>query len=322
MENNEYKSGLMDLFMKLNSWKENSQRELSTFMFNTYADFSNIITSQSTIIDKEINSLVEQVGDLKGKLSIMTQERNDLKETVVKLSIRNRKLCAQLEENLFNNSQENSVSGENDRETEEDVDNVSMIENEPEDHLNHEEIMNVSDESDKTPVTVQQMQESIQYPVFNNVKQDDNNHQTLCEQGLGEGNQQEEREDIEGVDEKEPNEAKEEIVQFEDAKGDLHTLLRTFDKSKRKHACGHCPYTSSSKSHLREHVENVHEKIRRHFCKECDYASYRKRGLNHHIKVVHEKSMHVCEDCGYSIERKALLNSHRASVHGISYKSF
>ena len=161
-------------------------------------------------------------------------------------------------------------------------------------------------------------QESPQYPAL------DITNPPLFEQEPDKG--QEEREDmpedIERVDDKEPNEAKEEIVQFEDAKGDLHTLLRTFDKSKRKHACGHCPYTSSSRSHLREHVENVHEKIRRHFCKECDYASYRKRGLNHHVKVVHEKTMHVCEDCGYSIERKALLNSHRASVHGISYNSF
>ena len=304
MENNEYKSGLMELFMKLSSWKEESQREISTLMFNHYADFSDIITSQGTIIDMEMNSLVEQVGDLKGKLSIMTQERNDLNETVAKLSNQNRKLCDKLEK------QGNTATVENDNEMEEQVDNLSRIEHEPEDHLIHEEI-----QSYKSNEISANVQESPQYPAL------DINNPPLCEQEPDKGYQQEERENM-PEDEKEPNDVKDEMVQFEDAKGDLHTLLRTFDKSKRKHACGNCPYTSSSRSHLREHVENVHEKIRRHFCKECDYASYRKRGLNHHIKVVHEKTMHVCEDCGYSIERKALLNSHRASVHGISYKSF
>ena len=75
---------------------------------------------------------------------------------------------------------------------------------------------------------------------------------------------------------------------------------------------------SASRSHLKEHVENIHDKIKRHFCKECRYASYHKGDLTHHIKKVHEKSINVCEDCGYAVERKALLNSHRASVHGIS----
>ena len=41
-----------------------------------------------------------------------------------------------------------------------------------------------------------------------------------------------------------------------------------------------CLYTSDSASHMKEHVEAVHEKIKNHFCKECDYTSYRKGGLN------------------------------------------
>jgi len=184
-----------------------------------------------------------------------------------------------------------------------------------EDNLNYGEISNESQETNQITSNIQ-----------NNWEDNDTDQGSPSEDIPEEveiDHQQEGDEkpaNIEGVDENKLNDVREEmLVQFEDAKGDLHTLIRSVaDKARRKHACENCPYTSTSRSHLREHTENVHEKIRRHFCKECNYASYRKRGLNHHIKVVHEKSMHVCEDCGYSIERKALLNSHRASVHGVN----
>ena len=126
---------------------------------------------------------------------------------------------------------------------------------------------------------------------------------------------------IEGEDEKNTHDVSEELVQFEDAQGNLETLIPSVNKKgRKKHGCGNCPYTSTSRSHLKEHVENIHDKIRRHFCKDCDYASYHKGPLAHHIKKVHEKSINVCEDCGYAETRKSLLNSHRASVHGISFK--
>ena len=294
------RSEAKDLFMKLNSWKEESQREFSTFMFNTYAEFSNIISSQSPIIDQGIDNLLEEVSDLKAQLSIMTQERNDLNETVENLSCRNRKLSDKLEENLSKNIQEIGGSAVHNPETKEE-----------EEHLNYGKISNK---------TVQQPKK-IPSSEQNNWEVNDIEHVSLGEE-VPEDVEQEEREEIheniEGYDEKKTNDVSEQLVQFEDTQGNLHTLIRpVVNKGRRKHTCENCPYTSTSRSHLKEHVENVHEKIRRHFCKECDYASYRKRGLTHHIKMVHEKSINVCEDCGYAETRKALLNSHRASVHGI-----
>ena len=63
--------------MKLHSWREESQRELS-----------NIMNSQGTIIGKGIENLVEELSDIKAQLSIITQERNDLLETVESLNVK------------------------------------------------------------------------------------------------------------------------------------------------------------------------------------------------------------------------------------------
>ena len=324
IEYNECKNDVGDLFEKLNSWKEESQSEFSTFMFNTYAEFSNIISPKRAIIEKGIESLVEELSAVKAQLSIRTQERNDLYETVENLSCQNKKLCDKLEENLRDNMQDIGGSAVNNPETtEQDSEEPSMSSNDNDPEDNCGEIGEISNE-------IVQQSNDIPSSFQNNWKVNGTLYPSPNEEVPKEVesyHKQEEREDMpanfEGMDEKEPIDVREELVQFEDTKGDLHTLIRSVDnKGQRKHACENCPYTSTSRSHLKEHVENVHEKIRKHFCKECNYASYRKRGLNHHIKVVHDKSMHVCEDCGYAIERKALLNSHRASAHGISFNQF
>ena len=71
----ESQSEVRHFFEKLSIWREVSQRE-----------FSNIITFHNGNINKGINDLVEEVSDLKIKLSDVTRERNDLLETVHNLS--------------------------------------------------------------------------------------------------------------------------------------------------------------------------------------------------------------------------------------------
>ena len=88
------------------------------------------------------------------------------------------------------------------------------------------------------------------------------------------------------------------------------------DIGKKKLKCEHCPYTSATMSHMKEHIEAVHQRTRMNSCKECGFTPSRNRDLKRHMKVVHTKS-HVCEDCGYAESRKALLTSHRLVVHKI-----
>ena len=78
-------SEVRHLFKELESWRDESQRQ-----------FSNIINCHSESINKAINDLVEEVGDLQAKLSTTTHERNDLMETVKNLSGGIRQLRATL----------------------------------------------------------------------------------------------------------------------------------------------------------------------------------------------------------------------------------
>ena len=270
MNNKECQSQVNDLFTKLNNWKVQSQREFSNVLLDTFAQFSNIIDYQSAEIGQGIGSLVEEIDDLKAQLSIMTQERNDLRETVQDLSGR----CVQSEENV-------NKSGHS-----EDTNDTAESEN----GIEIETSMDTSDLCQG-------------YQDDNDTKLDPESQKLPTDEVETEGNE---------------DTRNDEFVQFEDKQGNIKTTLnRSGNKGSRKHACGSCPYTSTSRSHLKEHVENIHEKIKRHFCKECQYASYHKGDLTHHVRKLHEKSINVCEDCGYAVERKALLNSHRASVHGI-----
>ena len=72
---NDTQSEVRNLFKKLSSWKEESQRELS-----------DIINGCTYNINKGIKDLVEEVCDLKTQLSLKTEECNDLLETVDKLN--------------------------------------------------------------------------------------------------------------------------------------------------------------------------------------------------------------------------------------------
>ena len=398
-------SEVMNLFVRLNSWKEESQRLFSKFMHETYAEFSDIVNSQSNLIVMDINSLNEEFSDLKAQLSIMTQERNDLHETVKNLTCQN----IDKSNNLKHNVTKNNTFGGSDTNTPNQSDNKLIVDQEV---FRKESSLDAAEHPDIRPNNIshklctdgtssvptkrkmtgthcsavechnfqsQGKERGIKFYRFpaepqrrklwelrvkrvdwrptsssrlssehfvSGAKSDDPYDvdylpsvfaNKMAEQKIEIPASNEKHLDIilsEGVpksekvngglphqeDEKGDILVCEEFVQFEDKSGNLKTTLnRSGNKARRKYACGNCPYTSTSKSHLKEHIENIHEKMKRHFCKECDYASYHKGDLTHHIKKVHERSINVCEDCGYAVERKALLNSHRASVHGISF---
>ena len=66
-----FQSEVGSFFEKLGIWREESHKE-----------FFNIIQFHSSSINKGINDLVQEVSELKSKLSTVTSERNELLETV------------------------------------------------------------------------------------------------------------------------------------------------------------------------------------------------------------------------------------------------
>ena len=83
--NKNYQLDMGQLFTNLHSWGQHSQKEFAALMLHSHAEFSNIINSQGTIMGKNIGNLVEEVSNLKEQLSVITQERDDLLETVESL---------------------------------------------------------------------------------------------------------------------------------------------------------------------------------------------------------------------------------------------
>lgn len=71
----DYQSEVGQFFEKLRIWREESQHE-----------FSNIMQFHSSSINKGVNNMVVELSDLKTKLYVITQERNDLLQTVHNLS--------------------------------------------------------------------------------------------------------------------------------------------------------------------------------------------------------------------------------------------
>ena len=78
------------VFEKLNSWREESNRQ-----------FSDIINSHCSSIDRGITDLVSEVSCLQDKLSVTRKERNVLLGTVANLNGEIRQLNAKLIMGLF-----------------------------------------------------------------------------------------------------------------------------------------------------------------------------------------------------------------------------
>ena len=236
MEYNECENDVRDLVQKLNLWKEESKSEFSTFMFNTYAEFSNIISPRSAIIEKGIESLVEEVNGLQAQLSIMTQERNDLNETVENLSCRNRELCDKLEAYEYVKNEQEADDGSNiDSTNNRDREETRMCSN----SSDLEENADYEDVGNQMPPQQNKIPSSNQNDWNCHFTEKISQIETQCEE-VYQAHQQETR----GVAEKNTNE---EFVQFEDKRGILKTTL---NRSANKGSSGQPKHISSRKPKL------------------------------------------------------------------------
>ena len=69
----------------------------------------------------------------------------------------------------------------------------------------------------------------------------------------------------------------------------------------REYSCNLCSYQSSHKTHVRNHIRWVHQKIKDKVCPHCEFKCYQNGHLTSHIKRVHQKvSMKNTVICNYS----------------------
>ena len=276
----ECQSELRYLFKRLTSWREESQKE-----------FSFIINSQSTIIEKGMGNLVEEVSDLQAQLSVITKERNNLLEIVENMSGEIKMLEAKLpspdalpesEESFCQDAKERGCK----RTRSQDIDEGSkMINDDDYDLDNHIDNAGSNTKSegktDEAEVTDQQKEKGVTVQLTN-----------------------------EPLPKKKANH------------GDMEThieLVKTMEKIKVK--CKHCPYISRDKSHLKDHIEAVHERGSVKHCVECGFKPSRNRDMKYHMQRKHGKTIrHVCEDCGHEESKKSLMTVHKLYVHELKTK--
>ena len=272
------------LFDQLKSWREVSQRE-----------FSNIINSHSKLIGRHqffmtrinngINELVEKVTDLEERLSVITNERNDLLGTVDNLSGEIRELNAKL------------------------TIEQPLREPDPPDH--GQGLLEVGNPQLEVLDIKQELIERTSFSIL------------LDRQGEDIGkNSTIEHQDETHVNSTIFTEKKEKIVKSEQYPNttsyskNLKKHIKGAPEKIRKHICGECTYATSRKDNLKQHIRRVHDKTGSHVCGECGYSFTRKDSLKKHIKVVHEKLMnHVCVECGFATSLKDNLRKHIKRVH-------
>ena len=86
------------------------------------------------------------------------------------------------------------------------------------------------------------------------------------------------------------------------------------------YSCDKCSYVSASSTHLRDHLEAVHEGV----IIRCPYEGCPKTfkfrsNIRQHVKHVHENNSIECTECDYTAKSKRALRVHFGLHHGVKY---
>ena len=330
------------LLQQLRSWREESNRQ-----------FSNIIDSQTSNINKGINDLADEVGDLKTKLAVITQERNNLVRNVKKLSGENRNLKATIHiVQPTPDLEENEKQGNQGGDCPEDVNhsNKELTVDSPgncRENGDHEQDFPNVEGAD--PTVVQQNknplndQNKLNDTILNDyheieIKDEAFDEEVTNEDDVGpkgslipmpgddhncpecgfmfstEGNLRIHFNNVHSNFKPMEDQSRREALEIKTSRG---VKLQNKSKEDERLKCYHCHYETFRKAHLEEHIKAVHEKIKDHKCEECDYASVRKSHLIRHRNNIHKKGekMFKCKQCPYADYGKSQLKRHIKGVH-------
>nr|VZI32666.1 unnamed protein product [Spirometra erinaceieuropaei] len=106
--------------------------------------------------------------------------------------------------------------------------------------------------------------------------------------------------------------------EIEDPKSQEHSdnLEDVRHLSRRKHTCGLCGKSFVYMSHLKDHVNGVHEKIRAYSCELCTKSFRKKADLKIHIDGFHKQlRKYTCDICCKTFRERRTVKTHIDSVH-------
>ena len=83
-----------------------------------------------------------------------------------------------------------------------------------------------------------------------------------------------------------------------------------------KYACNQCEYLATHPSHLKAHIQAIHEGVK-YACNQCEYKATHQSHLKIHIQSKHEGVKYACEQCEQSAlkQSKPELNQEHLEDH-------
>ena len=273
--------GVRDSFRKLQSWREDSQKEF---------------TAISNNIDKGINDLIEEVRDVYSQLAVTTKERNDLVQTVGNLSAEIRKLTARLEiiqalPNIVDTFSLDNIKEES-------------MEMEVTDTDKHSSITQLvtSSRNDKVD-TIEEESLGKEFTDKQDVERSKNSSECGSEDALGVSASSEESSSQFELTNKSKSNQKSKDKKFKCGQwplasahsGHLKDHIKEVHDNIGKHISGECGYATSNKWDLRKHIEGVHQNFKNNVCEESGYATSDKSPSKKNIEAAKKKiKNHVC----------------------------
>ena len=289
----------LSLFEKQSSWREESNRQ-----------FSNILNSNSSIINKGINDLVRENSSLRAELSFVKNERSGLLKTVDNLNdeIRQlrpkRKTLPEPEEDLQDIPEASNEIVEV-KEQELRRNHVGIKKN---DHKMMEYHVEMSDreiqEHNKRPqnegdtMNVIWHDDDLENEDVHNIE-DDPDDPVDWETPKDES------------DRKEPERDETRVAKDKKKKKEVPLPL------KKMYQCDVCNYTNSNKAHLNLHKRNVHRVENKTFiCESCPDTFTTWGGLQCHINWKHKfDQKYECNLCPYKAVYRGHLQAHIKKLH-------
>ena len=340
-----------DLFEKLTSFREESNRQISS-----------IINSHSSNINNGIGDLVEEVGSLRDELDVLRKERTVLLETVDNLNGEIRHLNDKLQllpilEDELNHDVPEAKNLEVEISEATERDNETPRISKYEDQERNTEFVAVSDGAiqEKNKRTLSNV-ESENHSTINGTtyadaesvakitkdgEETDNNFSNLSLDTLvcpecqfvfsTNENLTIHMENVHpmselfvnpDINEESIDQPKSESVANHAIKNANKFMSKCTEGRKRgKHQCEKCSFETSYRTSLARHIKTVHDKIRKirnHvICEECGYAASDKRTFNAHRTTVHKMGdfKFQCGQCPYKSNHRGNLMKHIQDVH-------
>ena len=96
----------------------------------------------------------------------------------------------------------------------------------------------------------------------------------------------------------------------------LRTHIQAVHQRQKDHQCDSCNQTFSRSTNLRTHIQSVHQRQKDHKCGICDEKFAALQTLRSHIETVHEgRKDHKCGNCSKAFSSKKHLSLHFKVIH-------